>query len=118
MWLDTSLLSEPGAVKRAEREVSERAAELDAYVVQTIKGVWGTTGQRDVLYGVLHAVDAPLLITPTLEHVGGSEDPATEIAELVTIEPAKVWRWCTPLTKSIKRQFDQYRRGDWSVCVG
>ncbi|WP_067565973.1 hypothetical protein [Nocardia acidivorans] len=118
VWLDTSLLADPVALDRAERQACQRATELDARVVRTVKGVWTTISQTAILYGVLHSQDAPLLITPTLEHVGGSEDPATEIAELATIEPAQVFRWCTPLTKSIKRQFEQYRRGDPSVCVG
>ncbi|WP_327139247.1 hypothetical protein [Nocardia sp. NBC_01327] len=101
IWIDKTLLETKGELDRAEFHAKRRAGELGASVVKTMWRIQSMDDPMGELRKALHAVDAPLVITPTLEHVGGSPNPVTTFAELATVDPSKIWAWIPALTRAL-----------------
>ncbi|WP_067563467.1 hypothetical protein [Nocardia acidivorans] len=103
VWIDKTILQTRDQLERAEFHARRRAGELGVSVVKTMWRIQSMADPMEELHRALHAADAPMVITPTLEHVGGTIDLVTEFAELATVDPPRVWPWSTPLTRSIRR---------------
>lgn len=80
-----------------EQVAKNRAASLGATVVRTIWGLSIWADPMAILKTECERVDAALIVTPSLEHIGGDSAAVVPIASLATIQPADgYWPWEVP----------------------
>lgn len=76
----------------AEFYAQQRAADQNLRVGAVVVADHVDEGVRELL-NVVRRLDAGIVITPNLDHVGGSPVAVTRFAELLTVKPAGRFRW-------------------------
>lgn len=94
IYICRTLLTTKADLDWAEFYARRRAEELGFRVSKVLtEDHCPDTRLRDLL----RRHDCPIVITPSLKHVGGKPDFVTGFAELLTVDPERRYRWREPL---------------------
>ncbi|MRH90008.1 hypothetical protein GFY24_21630 [Nocardia sp. SYP-A9097] len=99
-WIDKSLTPTPGELELAAFQIKQHAARLGVRFVKILWESRQVDDPLDKLHEEVHRADALMVITPSLDHVGGEAEKVTLFAVLVTVVPPEIRQWQSPMTRS------------------
>ncbi|MFI1917663.1 hypothetical protein [Nocardia sp. NPDC020380] len=92
IFLYRPLVATKARLDWAEFYARQRATEQNLRIGHVIVADHIEAGIQK-LHNALRQMDAAVVITPNLDHVGGSPVVVTKFAELLTVKPAGRFRW-------------------------